>query len=150
FRPAWGQLGDLRIRLPTKVAFQVLSGTLPPHIKKAVIQNLLFKPSRLAAIKLSSNCANITYAIHEVPFPLSDFRNLDFLVPNPYPAGFTLCKTIVFHDDRQLAQNTSNYMNMLLPLDLQKKGIIQHYHSAMSTEYLKTVFEDFASPTGVC
>ena len=34
FRPAWGQLGEVRIKLGKVVAFQALSGTQPAHIKK--------------------------------------------------------------------------------------------------------------------
>ncbi|KAF8989364.1 hypothetical protein BDQ17DRAFT_1256900, partial [Cyathus striatus] len=150
FCPAWGCFGELCVQLHHKTPFQVLSGTQPPHIRKAIIANLQLKPLRLSSVILSCNCPDISYAIHQITNSLSDYRNLDFLIPNPYPVGFTLCKTIVFHDSIQSTQDASIYMNGLLPLGLQYGGIVQHYYSAMSTKYLKIVFKDFANPAGTC
>ncbi|KAN0135294.1 hypothetical protein V8E53_006859 [Lactarius tabidus] len=111
FQPAWA-----------------LSGTQPPHIKAAIIKNLLFEESELCTIKLTSNRPNIVYATHPVVGKLLDFCNLDFLVPCPYPAGWILPKTV----------------------DMQKKGLIMHYHRSMSKEYLTQVYEDFSNLNGHC
>ena len=37
-----------------------------------------------------------------------------------------------------------------LPNDLQKKGIVMHYHGGMSKDYLTQVYEDFIEPNGCC
>ncbi|KAJ7645870.1 hypothetical protein B0H17DRAFT_959312, partial [Mycena rosella] len=58
FRPAWGSLNELRLRLPKDTPFQALSGTLPPHIKSAVISHLNYDPKTYVSLKLSSNRPN--------------------------------------------------------------------------------------------
>jgi hypothetical protein len=90
FRSAWGRLGELRIKLGNDITVQSLSGTEPEHIKKAIIKCLpvLFDESNLCSIKLTSNRLGPTHATHQIVNELSDFRNLDFLITSPYPAGF--------------------------------------------------------------
>ncbi|KAJ7742644.1 hypothetical protein B0H16DRAFT_1323342 [Mycena metata] len=55
FRPAWGVLNELGLRFPKGTPVQALSGTLPPHIKAAVIEHLNFNPSTFPSLKLSTN-----------------------------------------------------------------------------------------------
>ncbi|KAK6995779.1 P-loop containing nucleoside triphosphate hydrolase protein [Favolaschia claudopus] len=81
FRPAWGKLIEFRLRLPKGVPFQLNSGMLPPHIKKALHDHLNFDPQRALSSKLSSNQPNI------------DFRNADVLTSIPYKP---LVKCLVF------------------------------------------------------
>ncbi|KAH8993095.1 P-loop containing nucleoside triphosphate hydrolase protein [Lactarius deliciosus] len=130
FRPAWGRLGEFRIKIGKQVPMQALSGTQLPHIKVAIIKSLLFDESRLSSVELTSNRPNTVYATHPIIGELSDFRNLDFVIPVPYPAGRKLPKTLVFHDS--------------------KKGLVMHYHGGMSKEYLTKVYEDFSKPDGHC
>ncbi|KAF8272466.1 hypothetical protein EI94DRAFT_1796088 [Lactarius quietus] len=122
----------------------------PPHIKVAIIENLLFDESRLCAIKLTSNRPNIVYATHPIVGELSDFRNLDFVVPRPYPAGWHLPKTVVFHDNVMQAAEAALYHTQRLPEGLQKEGLVMHYHGIMSKEYVTRVYEDFSDPNGHC
>ncbi|KAF8274042.1 P-loop containing nucleoside triphosphate hydrolase protein [Lactarius quietus] len=150
FRPAWGRLGEFRIKTGRHVPVQALSGTQPPHIKAAIVKKLLFEESQLRAIKLTSNRPNITYASHPIVGNLSDFRNLDFLVPRPFPAGWTLPKTVVFHDNLKQAADAALYHTRRLPDDMQRKGLVMHYHGAMSKGYLTQVYEDFSDPNGHC
>ncbi|KAJ7844584.1 hypothetical protein B0H14DRAFT_2227031, partial [Mycena olivaceomarginata] len=58
FRPACGGLNELRLRLPKGTPIQAHSGTLPLHIKSAVIENLNFNPSTFLSLKLSTNRPN--------------------------------------------------------------------------------------------
>jgi superfamily II DNA helicase RecQ len=81
FQPAWGQLGEFHIKIGSQVPVQALSGTQPEHIKKEIIKSLLFEEADLCSIKLTSNCPNIVYVTHPIVGDLSDFRNLDFLIP---------------------------------------------------------------------
>ncbi len=92
-------MGEFLIKLGKDVTVQVLSGTQPKHIKSTIMQHLLFDKENLCSIKLSSNQPNITYATHKIVGDLSNFRNVDFLIPNEYPDGFLLPKAVVFHDD---------------------------------------------------
>ncbi|KAI9442063.1 P-loop containing nucleoside triphosphate hydrolase protein [Lactarius psammicola] len=150
FRSAWGRLGEFRIKIGKQVPVQVLSGTQPPHIKTAIMKSLLFEEPQLCSIKLTSNRPNIVYATHPIVGDLSDFRNIDFLVPCPYPAGWVLPKTVVFHDSVEQAAEAALYHTRRLPEDMQKKGLVMHYHGGMSKEYLTRVYEDFSNSSGHC
>ncbi|KAJ7269062.1 P-loop containing nucleoside triphosphate hydrolase protein [Mycena rebaudengoi] len=147
FRPSWGALNELRIRLPKGVSFQALSATSPPHIKSALIEHLNFDTSSLISLKLSCNRPNIVYATHRIVGTLSDFRNLDFLISIPFTA---LLMVLVFHDDTQQTADATAYLEKRLPVELQNKGVIRHYHGGMSKAYLTQVFEDFSNDDGVC
>ncbi len=132
------------------VPVQALSGTQLPHIKSAIIKSLLFEESWLCSIKLMSNRPNIVYVTHPIVGDLSDFRNLDFLVPRPYPAGWILPKMVVFYDNIKQAAEAALYHTRRLPEDMQKRGLVMHYHGVMSKEYLTWVYEDFSNPNGHC
>ena len=150
FRLAWGQLAEFHIKLGKSIVFQALSGTQPNHIPKKIIEHLLFDEKKLCTIKLSSNRLNMVYATHPIVGPLSDFRNLNFLVPEPYPADFQLLKTLVFHDNLDECTAAAVYLNDRLPQPLHSKGLVKHYHSGMSKEYLTLVYDDFKQPDGAC
>ncbi|KAJ7200446.1 P-loop containing nucleoside triphosphate hydrolase protein [Mycena rebaudengoi] len=147
FRPAWGALNELKMRLPKGTPFQALSGTFPPHIKAALIEHLNFDPNTLVSLKLSSNRPNTIYATHQIVGNLKDFRNLDFLVCIPFKP---LLKAIVFHDDTQQCADAATYHDSRLPPELQNTGLIRHYHGGMSKEYLTNVYNDFSKEGGVC
>ena len=150
FRPAWGKLGELRVKLSKSVVFQALSGTQPKHIKKTIIEHLLLDEENLCHIKLSSNRPNTVYATHPIVGELSDFRNLDFLVPEPYPADFQLPKTLVFHDNIEECAAAASYINDRLPKALRSKGTVKHYHGGMSKHYLTEVYEEFCKLDSGC
>jgi superfamily II DNA helicase RecQ len=153
FRPAWNYLAELRTKLGSKVAVAALSGTLPKHIKNIVKQRLQLDNDNLCNIKLSCNWPNISYAIHEIVGELSDYRNLNFLLPNNFDSAMdvqTRKKGIVFHDSVEGAIAAKYYHERCLPAEQRGKGIIRHYCSIMSEEYLQTVYDDFRNPDGVC
>ena len=150
FHPAWGKLGELPVKLSKGVVFQALSGTQPKHIKKVIIESLLLDEENLCHIKLSSNRPNTVYATHPIVGNLSDLCNLDFLIPDPYPADFQLPKTIIFHDNIDECATASAYVNDRLPKVLRSKGIVKHYHGGMSKQYLTKVYEEFSKPDSSC
>ncbi|KJA21728.1 hypothetical protein HYPSUDRAFT_139978 [Hypholoma sublateritium FD-334 SS-4] len=150
FHLAWSRLGELRVKLGKDLTVQALSGTQPPHIKKAIKDSLLFTEGKLHSIKLSSNHPNMAYATHPIVGELSDFRNLDFLIPDLYPEGYIPPKTLVFHDSKEIATGTSRYTSLRFPEHLRDQGMIKHYHGTMSQEYLTSTFDDFSDPNGKC
>ncbi|KAJ7208369.1 P-loop containing nucleoside triphosphate hydrolase protein [Mycena pura] len=145
FRPSWGALNELRIRLPKGTPIQALSATYPPHIKSAVVENLNFNRKNHLSMKLSSNRPNIIYATHRIVGSLSDFRHLDFLISTPFTK---LMKVVVFHDDTEQCADAAAYHDTLLPPELRNKGLVRHYHGGMSKDYLKQVFDDFSQESG--
>ena len=150
FRVAWGRLGEFLISLGKNVVVQALSGTQPQHIKTVIMKHLRFNEEKLCSIKLSSNRPTIIYATHQIVGELSNFRNLDFLIPDEYPDGLQLPKTIIFHDSVDEAAAAAFYNDRRLPKKLQNKGLVRHYHGAMSAEYLTAVYDDFSNPDGLC
>ncbi|KAF8803590.1 hypothetical protein BYT27DRAFT_7109423 [Phlegmacium glaucopus] len=150
FRPAWGRLGEFRLKLAKNTAFQALSGTQPAHIKATIIEKLLIDQRTALFIKLTSNRPNTVYATHAIVGELKDFRNLDFLVPDGFCPPMRLAKTLIFHDNIEEAADAALHVDHRLPLLFQNRGIVQHYHGGMSPEYLTQVYEDFCDPNGKC
>ncbi|KAF7297686.1 P-loop containing nucleoside triphosphate hydrolase protein [Mycena kentingensis (nom. inval.)] len=147
FRPAFGSLNALRVRLPKNIPVSAASATLPPHIKSFLLRHLNFDPSRAVSLTLSANRPNIALATHQLVGSLSDFRNLDFLVPTPFKP---IPKTIIFHNNRDECAAAAAHLRARLPPEHQSSNMIMHYHSLMSLEYQTAVFEDFKKPDGKC
>jgi hypothetical protein len=145
FQSAWGRIGEFCIKLGRHIPIQALSGTQLPHIKAVIIKTLLFEESDLCSIELMSNRLNIVYATHPIAGDLSDFCNLSFLIPRPYPSGWSIPKMVVFHDSVEQAAEAALYHTCWFPEELQKKGLIMHYHGGMSADYLMQVYEDLVN-----
>jgi superfamily II DNA helicase RecQ len=145
FRPAYGKLSELRTKLKRRTPFQALSGTLPPHILRLVIDNLQMDEKSLLHIKLTSDRPNTTYWTHRLEGPLSDFSNLDFLVPKGTgaEAASRMTQVLVFYDDRDGCARLAGYLNDRFDSTVAKKELVRHYHSQMSPEYLLETFEMF-------
>ena len=148
FRPAYGRLGEFRTILPDGIPFQALSATLPPHIHHIIQHELLM--SHPVPITLSTNRPNITYATTPIIGSIRNFQNLNCLVPTDFHPPIDIPKTLVFHDSKQDATDAACYTNARLPNDLQTQGIVRHYHSNMSVEYLQQTYEDFSNLDGQC
>ncbi|SJL07927.1 uncharacterized protein ARMOST_11285 [Armillaria ostoyae] len=148
FRPAYARLGALRIKLSSSVPFQALSGTQPPHIKETIVSSLGLKRSNLFSIKLSSNRSNIIYATRPVTGSRNDFRNLAFLIP--VDGSRPTRKALVFHDVADETSLAADYLDSLLSPEHRDHGVVRHYHSGMSLDYLTAVYNDFCDPNGTC
>jgi superfamily II DNA helicase RecQ len=149
FRPAYGRLGDFRVLLPRGTPFQVLSATLPPHILAVVKRELNLAPDYLH-IQLSTNRPNITYGATSLTTSLSNFHNLNFLLPPHLHPPMQGPKTLIFHDSKLEATNAALHVDSRLPVHLRNQGIVKHYHSDMSVKYLQRTYEDFSSLNGTC
>ena len=149
FRPAWGKLQDLKAILPANVCWHSFSATFPPYILKTVTAHVL-KP-KFTTIRQTSNRRNTMYATHRMINSVDETRNFHcFLQP---AATFDLAKqprTLIFVDSRALTSRISRALNTILPVEQRKKGIVRHYHSVMSEEYLKRAHASFTDPHGLC
>ncbi|KAJ2930420.1 hypothetical protein H1R20_g6675, partial [Candolleomyces eurysporus] len=150
FRPAWGQLGKLRVIIGKQVPVQALSGTQPPHIRRKIISSLMMDEPWLRSVTLSSNRENLVYATHGIIGQRSDFRNLGFLVPDGYDGSYQLPKGIVFHDDKREVASAAIFIDSRLPKSMRGKGVVQHYHGTMSKLFLECVYNDFGDPNSTC
>ncbi|KAG2751384.1 hypothetical protein P692DRAFT_20847011 [Suillus brevipes Sb2] len=81
---------------------------------------------------LSTNRVNITYATTLLIGGPRNFQNFN-------------C-----HDNKQEAAAAAAHNDSRLLKALQNQGIVKHYHSDMSAEYLRQIYNDFASVSGTC
>ena len=147
FRPAWGQLDELKALLPRSIPWQAMSATYPAHMLKTVESKIL-RPNYVS-IRISSNRPNTMYATHRVVSKIEELRNYDCFLLNPFDLVSQPC-VLIFFDDMDLAASVSNYLDSKLPQEDRGKGIVRHYHSGMSEQYLRVVHESFTQEDGLC
>ena len=95
-------------------------------------------------LALSANRQNITYATTPPLGGPRNFHNFDFLIPAEYRPPMMIPKTLVFHDNKQEAADVAVYNDSRPPKQLQNQGIVKHYHSDMSAEYLQQTYDETA------
>ena len=147
FQPAWGKLRILKLLLSSKVPWIGFSATIPPHIHKTVQSHIL--RSNYISIRYSSNRENTMYATHPVIGSIEDLRNYECFLASP----FSLEKqphVLIFVDDKNLTDEITAHLESCLPAQYQNRGLIRHYHGAMSEEYLKQVHDSFVQEDGSC
>lgn len=147
FRPAWGMLGELRALLPKSIPWQAMSATFPPHMLKTVEDRIL-RPNYIS-IRISSNRPNTIYATHSVVSNLEKLENYDCFLKKPFVLE-AQPRVLLFFDDRKLASLVSRHLDDQLPINLCTKGIIRHYHSGMSDDYLTLAHNAFTEGDGNC
>lgn len=161
FRPAWGRIGEARIRFRDNTPCLALTATAPPQIESAIISGLSMESP--IVMRSTVNRPNITYASHPIHGTLRNFANLQFLIPDlsafDRPDSISahdllrlFKKTIVFMDDKSLITASvfalyNRFPPWLRPL-LQSLGLIKVYHSDMSTGYLDNTYSSFVSENG--
>ncbi|EIW79496.1 P-loop containing nucleoside triphosphate hydrolase protein [Coniophora puteana RWD-64-598 SS2] len=144
-RRAYGKLGDaIRLRLPKNTPVQALSGTLPQHIKWVIQATLHFGPVHTwDFIKYTSNRSNITYVFWEVMGSLNTFENLNFIFPLAHGA-----KILIYFDDINQVAAATTYLQSFLSQEDRIRGVVREYHSEMSDEYRRRVYQEFSCPDG--
>jgi len=149
FRPAWGKLDEIKAILPNKVAWLALSATVPDHILKTIETKILCTNYEL--IRVTLNRPNTIYATHQVVGTIDELRNYRCLIL-PHD-GFEVARqprTLIFVDNTSLARRISRYLDSLLPPSFRDKGIVRHYHSKMSEDYLQRAHNTYTTPDGIC
>ncbi|KAK0240631.1 P-loop containing nucleoside triphosphate hydrolase protein [Armillaria nabsnona] len=144
FRPSWGRLNEIQIFLPS-IPWQILTATSPPHVL-SVIEAAVLKPG-YELIRITSNRPNAIYVTHCVVKSLDVMENYDCFLADP-PAHQR--KVLLFFNNRNLGRRVTTYLNNKLPEDQRFKGLVKHYDSIMSKEYLEKVHSDFAQEGGTC
>ena len=140
-------LDELKALLASDVIWKVFSATFPPHILKTVTQKVL-KPNYVK-IQLTSNRPNTMYATHQVQGSIEDPRNYECFLQHPFDFD-TQCHVLIFFDDKDLTKKVAQHLNDKLPPDYRGRGVVQHYHSGMSENYLKRAHDSFVRKDGMC
>ena len=89
------------------------------------------------------------YATHQVHRSLNDPRNYTCFIQQPFDFD-KLLHVLIFFDDKDLTKKVAQYLDDQLPTQHRGRGIVRHYHSGMSEEYLKQVHTSFVSEAGLC
>ena len=147
FRPAWGILDELKALLSDDVIWKAFSATFPPHILKTVTTKVL-KPNHVT-IRLTSNRPNTMYATHQVHGSIDDPRNYECFIRHPFNFA-EQPHVLIFFDDKDLTNKVAQHLDEKLPIEYRRRGIIRHYHSGMSEEFLKQAHDSFVSESGKC
>jgi hypothetical protein len=147
FRPLYGRFDTFWLLFPKSMTVIGYSTTLPPHIlsvvkKKAGLHHDHFHIHR------TCNRPNIMYATHQIVGSLSDFRNLDLILPIECERPDQIPLTIVFHDSIQECSDAALFQDAKLPPGMPCKGLVRHYHSYMSARYLEETYQAFQD--GIC
>ena len=146
FRPAWGRLSELKVLLPHSIPWRAMSATLPPHILKTV--ESILRPNYVY-IHTTSNRQNTMYATHCIPTTIEDPKNYACFLTKPFNLE-AQPRVLIFFDNRTLTLLVADYLESLLPLKLQGKGVVQFYHGIMSDEFLHKAHHDFTAVDGPC
>lgn len=101
------------------------------------------------SIRVSSNRPNTVYATHRVVARIEEYQNYDCFLLNPFDP-VSQPRVLIFFDDMDLASSVSDYLDGKLPRQHRGKGIIRHYHSGMSEQYLREVHQAFTEEDGIC
>jgi superfamily II DNA helicase RecQ len=110
-RPSYARLGEIRARLPAGIPVALLSATLPPDVMEICTKSLHMKPSNTTYIKLSTNHPNLMHAMIPMLGDISNFANLDFLVPLLYhPLMAPIKKTLLFIESKLKTGHLTRYL----------------------------------------
>ncbi|KAJ3775657.1 P-loop containing nucleoside triphosphate hydrolase protein [Lentinula raphanica] len=146
FRPAWGRLGEMK-RLLANSTVLGLSATVPNHILPSV--NQAMGDSTYVRIQNSFNRRNVTYASHCINGTLDDIANYRCFVAEDFDP-MTHKRILFFCDNRKQTWLLRNTLEGFLPPEWRGKGIVQHYHSQMSKQFLEHVHVAFTEEGGSC
>ncbi|KAK7035127.1 P-loop containing nucleoside triphosphate hydrolase protein [Favolaschia claudopus] len=122
FRPAYGNLSQLRTRLNKDTSLTLLSATVPSHIFNHINSSLALRPNP-TVIRVSTNRPNLVYARHILVNGRHDLRNLDMIVPAAFHPPMRLPTLLIFFG-------------------------VKIETSAAAQQYLDQVYSDFADPEG--
>ena len=147
FRPAWGKLDKLKALLSNKIWWKAFSATFPRHILKTVEKKIL-KPDYVS-IRLTSNRPNTIYATHQVQGSIEDPQNYECFLTKPFNFH-RQPHVLIFVDNKDLTSKIARHLDASLPAEYCGRGIVKHYHSMMSEDYLEQAHESFVEDDKRC
>lgn len=130
FRKHYSQLGSLRPRLPSHVAFVALSATLPPDVLH-VVKKSCGMDSNTRVINTGNDRPNVKLMV--VRMQIQRYTSLDFLLEGKV-------KTIVYFDTLKELQEAHDYLRS--KPEWHDTGVAA-YFSILSEEYKISAMEEF-------
>ena len=147
FRPAWGKLDELKVLLSNKIRWKAFSATFPHHILRTVEKKIL-KPDYVF-IRVTSNRPNTIYATHQVQGSIEDPQNYECFLTKPFNFH-SQPHILIFVDNKDLTSKIAQHLDASLPPEYSGHGIVKHYHSVMSEDYLEQTHESFVREDKIC
>lgn len=151
FRPAWGRLLELKMRLPKTVRYHGFTATCPPHVQHTIEQTLL--GSDYLLFKHCVNRPGIIYARHCVVGSFDVLDNYLCCIRTPFPVNGTLHdqpRVLIFFDSNTLTRRAAKFLRLHAPPQFQGTDFAMHYYGSMSPDYLKKAHDAFTLPNGPC
>lgn len=151
FRPAWGRLSELRLRLPKTVHYHAFTATSPPHVRKTIEEFLL--GTNYSFFQSCVNRPGIIYARHCVVGSFETLENYLCFIRTPFSDNGPLTdqpRVLLFFDNNKLALRASKFLDSHAPPQFRRKNFVMHYYSLMSNEYLQIAHKAFTDPDGPC
>ncbi|PBK80023.1 hypothetical protein ARMGADRAFT_950092, partial [Armillaria gallica] len=147
FREAWGRLREIKDVLPSRIPWQALTASCPPHVQQVIEASILWSGNSL--VRGPINRPSTVYATHKVVGKLDNLDNYNCFLRLPFEIE---CQphVLLFFDLMSLTRRVAFHLTSLLPPHLRDQGIILHYHGLMSDEYLTHAHEQFTKPDGKC
>jgi superfamily II DNA helicase RecQ len=142
FRKQYGRLGILRALLPKSTPMVAMSATLPPHIRKGVLQTLQFGKDYVN-INLGNDRPNVSIVVRAIQSPMNTYNDLDFVIPSGVAEASQIPKTFIYADNLGSGPEIEHYLYKRCSPNLQELGVIRPYSAAYSPEYRKEVMSLF-------
>ena len=112
FRPAWGQVADLRALLNESIHWNFFSATSPLHILKMIELKVL--RDDYIRIQITSNHPNTMCATHKIVNSIEDPRNYECFLSKPFLLE-EQPHVLIFCDDKDRCLKVSCHLNSCLP-----------------------------------
>lgn len=122
------------------------SATFPSHIFSHIKQNIL-AGSDTTYIHVTSNRPNIIYAMHKVN-SIDNVWHYECFFMSPFNLEDQY-HVLIFIDNKNMTALIQDHLDSCLPNNMRNKGIVKHYHSSMSQDYLEATYNDFVLPMGM-
>ncbi|KAF8172287.1 P-loop containing nucleoside triphosphate hydrolase protein [Pholiota molesta] len=143
FRKKYGTLGVLRALLPKGTPFVAMSATLPERVRKDVLVKLQFDRKRFTYLNLGNDRPNVSLVVRAIQNPMNTYSDLDFLIPRNIRNANEVRKGFVYADNVSGGLDMVDYIDGLLPMELQGRGIVRPYNAALSKECRDLVMDLF-------
>lgn len=143
FRKKYGTLGILRALLPKGTPFVAMSATLPERVRKDVLFKLQFDQNKFIYLNLGNDRPNVSLVVRAIQNPMNSYSDLDFLIPKRIQREDEVPKCFVYADNVSGGLDMVDYIDGILPTELQGKGIVRPYNAGLSQECRDLVMELF-------
>jgi superfamily II DNA helicase RecQ len=143
FRKKYGTLGVLRALLPKGTPFIAMSATLPERVRKDVLVKLQFDQKRFTYLNLGNDQPNVSLVVRAIQNPMNTYSDLDFLIPKGVRNASEVRKVFVYADNVAGGLDMVDYIDGLLPTEMQGRGIVRPYNAALSKECRDLVMDLF-------